>query len=194
VFSSHWLSDPAWPRAVVLEALPLLTGPPLAVSGYWFPTVQGCPRSSLLGCPSAVYPIPGACQAGPLAVAAEAGSLLSLDGWVGLLAVLAGPVSFRWVRPGAGWSAGVWAVSADAQVASCLRRSPLLDTRYSLVGPFCPSLSSPCGRSIPRRNINSSLSSSPCCSRSCPVLSRAGGSPCRSCPAGPVLSRAGGSG
>jgi hypothetical protein len=116
VSSSHWLLDPAWPRAVVLEALPLLAGPPLAVSGYWFLAVQGCPRSSVLGWPAAIYPIPGAGQAGPLAVAAEVGSLPSWAGWVGLLAVLAGPVGFCWVRLGAGWSAGVWAVSADAQV------------------------------------------------------------------------------
>jgi hypothetical protein len=80
VCSPHWLSDLAWPRAVVLEALPLLAGPPVAVSGYWFQAVQGCPRSSLLGWPAAVYPIPGAGQAGPLAVAAEAGPLPSWDG------------------------------------------------------------------------------------------------------------------
>jgi hypothetical protein len=108
VSSSYWLSDPEWPRAVVLEALPLLAGPPLAVSGYWFPAVQGCPRSSLLSWPTVVYPIPGVGQAGPLAVAAEAGQLPSLGGWSGLLAVLAGPVSFRWVWPGAGWSAGLF--------------------------------------------------------------------------------------
>jgi hypothetical protein len=118
VSSSHWLSDPVWLRAVVLEALPLLAGLPLAVSGYWSPAVQGC---LFPGRPAAVYPIPGAGQAGPLAVAAEAGPLPSLGVWVGLWAVLAGPVSFRWVWPGtgwsSGWSAGVRAESADAQAA-----------------------------------------------------------------------------
>jgi hypothetical protein len=33
VSSSHWLLDPAWARAVVLEALPLLAGPTSSVSG-----------------------------------------------------------------------------------------------------------------------------------------------------------------
>jgi hypothetical protein len=98
----------------VLEALPLLAGPPLAVSNYLFPDVQGC---LFLGRPAAVYPIPGAGQAGPLAVAAEAGPLPSLGSWAGLWAVLAGSVSFRWVWPGAGWLAGVRAESADAQAA-----------------------------------------------------------------------------
>ena len=112
--SSHWLSDPACPQAVVLEALPLLSGPPLAVSGYWSPAVPGC---LFLGRPAAVDPIPGAGRAGPLALAAEAGPLPSLGGLVVLWAVLAGPVSFRRVWPGAGWTAGVRAESADAQAA-----------------------------------------------------------------------------
>jgi hypothetical protein len=116
VYSSDWLFDPAWPRAVVLDALLRLGGPPSAGSGYWWPAVQGCPRSAVLGWPAAVFPIPGAGQAGLLAVAAEAGSLPSLVGWVGLLAVLAGSAGFRWVRLGESWSAAAWAVSAGAPV------------------------------------------------------------------------------
>jgi hypothetical protein len=93
VSSSDWLFVPAWPRAVVLEALLLLAGPLSADSVCCCPAVQGCPRSAVLGWPAAVSPIPDAGQAGSLAVAAEAGSLLSRAGWVGWLAVLAG-----WLR------------------------------------------------------------------------------------------------
>jgi hypothetical protein len=108
--SSHWLAELVWPRAVVLEALPLLAGLPLAVSGCWSPAVLGC---LFLAWPNVVSPIPGAGQAGPL----EAGPLPSSGCWVGLWAVLAGPLSFCWVWPGTGWSAVVRAESADAQVA-----------------------------------------------------------------------------
>jgi hypothetical protein len=114
--SSDWLFVPAWPQAVVLEALPLLAGPLSADSGCWWLAVQGCPRSAVLGLPAAVFPIPGAGQAGSLAVAAEAGSLPFRAGWAGWLALLAGSVGFLWVRLGECWLAWVRAALAGALV------------------------------------------------------------------------------
>jgi hypothetical protein len=110
VSSSHWLADPVWPWAVVLAALPLLAGPPSAVSGCWSPAVLGC---LFPGLPAVVSPIPSAGQAGPL----DAGPLPSSGGWVGLWAVLAGSLSFCWVWPGTVWSAVVRVELADAQAA-----------------------------------------------------------------------------
>jgi hypothetical protein len=67
-------------------------------------------------------------------------------------------------------------IRGSSQSASCSRRSPLLNNCFSADGLSCPSSSSTCARSCPRRCINSSSSSRACCCCwACPVLSRAGG-------------------